>query len=220
MRRTGFALALLTLILTGPAAAEPTPSFDCAGARSPTEKAICADPTLAWFDQQLSRLYGDVRQLQSEGQRAGLRDQQRAWIGQRNACGGQAPCIIRLSWQRLQALSGLVSTRGLTGSYHYAESYATGELGLVEFPGNRVAGFIETINNSSTHQCSVDMTDLTVTGQTLSWVDPGPADGDGPCRVDITVGSGGAVVAAQNCRNWCGMSGIFAGRYQRDRTGR
>ncbi len=216
MRQTGLALvfAFLLGLAAAPACAQPVPSFECAKARSATEKTICDDFSLSWQDQQLNRLYGDVRQLLAESARTALRDEQRAWVGKRNACGGNGDCIGQLSRQRLQALSAQVNPRTLTGSFSYAEKGLAGDMTLVEFPGKRASGYIATVNTSTTHSCTVDMAGLTVDGQTLTWNDPEESDGQ-HCRVDITIGPGGAVVAANTCRSWCGMSGTFEGRYKR-----
>ena len=210
----GLGLAILIAVATVPAAADPTASFDCTKARTITEKAICKEDSLAWLDMQLNHLYTDVRQLQDEGARLALRDEQRDWVARRDACGGVSACITKLYWQRLQALAGRISKRGLTGFFEYAEKGMAGSLGLVEFPGNRAAGWIETINLGRGHMCQVDMADLRVDSQTLTWNDPEEVDGK-HCRVDLTIGPGGAVVAGQNCRNWCGMAGYFEGHYQR-----
>jgi uncharacterized protein len=223
MERTGPAIGLgvwLALLfaamvaVAAPAAAEPTASFDCTKARTATEQAICKDDSLAWLDLQLNRLYGDVRQLQSEGARPALRDEQRDWVARRDACGGTDECITRLYWQRVQSLARRIGSRGLTGQFSYAEKGMSGSLRLVEFPGNRAAGWIDTVNLVRLHICQVDMADLRVDGQSLTWNDPEEVDGK-HCRVDLTVGPGGAVVTAQDCRNWCGMAGFFEGHYQR-----
>jgi uncharacterized protein len=213
-RVSGILFALLLTTGGTPALADATASFDCTKAQTATEKAICKDDSLAWLDRELNQLYGDVRQLQAEGERLALRDDQRAWVGRRDACGGDGQCITRLYWQRLKGLAGRISTRGLTGHFTYAEQGMDGSLSLVELPGNRAAGWIETVNLGRLHICQVDMGDLRADGQTLTWNDPEEVDGK-HCRVDLTIGPGGAVVAAQDCRNWCGMAGFFEGHYQR-----
>ena len=88
-------IALLALPLAGHAA-----SFDCGKAATATEKAICADPALSQQDDQLAQLWqdhahaGDTNALQA----------QRAWIKQRNACGGDAACLKQSYAQRLTVL--------------------------------------------------------------------------------------------------------------------
>ncbi len=209
-------LALVVVGMAGaPVWADPAASFDCTKAHTPTEQAICKDESLAWLDSQLNRLYGDVRQLQGDAVRATLRDEQRAWVGQRDACAAAAPCIAQRYWQRLKALAKQSAPQGsATGSFTYVEKGMAGSLALIEFPAHRVAGWIETINVSRGHMCQVDMADLRIDGQTLTWTDPEEIDGK-HCRVDISTGPGGAVVTAQDCRNGCGMAGFFEGHYQR-----
>ncbi len=172
MREFKWTLVLLLCFVAAPALAQPAPSFDCTKARTAPEKTICGDFSLSWQDNQLNRLYGDVRQLLAESARTVLRDEQRAWVAKRNACGASGDCIGKLSSQRLMALSTLVKPQPLTGSFKYAETDVVGVMDVVEFPGKRAAGYIETVNNSTTHTCTVDMSDMTVDGQTLTWSDP------------------------------------------------
>jgi len=77
--------------LASPAAAQedvPRPSFDCAAAAQPVEALICADMELADLDAELSAAYGArVAALAGDAQ-ATLRQEQRAWSGNRGAvCG-------------------------------------------------------------------------------------------------------------------------------------
>jgi hypothetical protein len=58
------------------------PSFNCRGARSAVERAICADPVLAAKDQRMAILYE-----QTGGSRKGPVDStQWRWLAARNAC--------------------------------------------------------------------------------------------------------------------------------------
>ncbi len=83
------AILLLAGGLAGaaPTAAAPSsgPSFDCARAASPIEKAICANGGAAAYDRDLARLFNQVlAALPGEAQRAALRESQRAWVKQRD----------------------------------------------------------------------------------------------------------------------------------------
>ncbi len=213
-RTLGPALLMGAVAIAGPALAESTPSFDCTKTHTATEGAICKDQSLAWLDQQLNRLYGDTRQLLDETARASVRDEQRAWVGRRNVCGDNADCIGAAYWQRLAELEKRFDGHGITGPYTYAEPGFSGTLGLVEFPGNRAVGSIETVNLSRLHICTVDMTDLQINGRTLTWNDPDEDEGK-HCRVDIAVGPGGAVINSTTCSLWCGVAAGFDGRYRR-----
>ena len=86
------ARALLTLSLmvgTAPAvirSAAAGPSFDCAKAGKPVEKAICADPALAALDADVAAAYGRAadRVAIDAGAATRLREAQRAFIAERN----------------------------------------------------------------------------------------------------------------------------------------
>jgi tetratricopeptide (TPR) repeat protein len=68
------------------------PSFNCATARRPVEKAICADPELATLDREINAVNTKVvRQASSDSPRAGraLQRRQDDFIARRNAAFGR-----------------------------------------------------------------------------------------------------------------------------------
>jgi uncharacterized protein YecT (DUF1311 family) len=67
------------------------PSFDCAKAQTPDERAICADPRLAELDALMAKAYGQARRKNAGRSRAAARD----YLGRRGTCGGAAECITR-----------------------------------------------------------------------------------------------------------------------------
>ncbi|TWB42446.1 lysozyme inhibitor LprI family protein [Nitrospirillum pindoramense] len=79
-------LAILPLLLCASGAqAQATigPSFNCADAKTVTEKAICADPTLAALDANIAQLYKQA--LAKAGPDAGaVRAEQRRWLAYRD----------------------------------------------------------------------------------------------------------------------------------------
>jgi uncharacterized protein len=89
-----------------------TPSFDCRLDTKPVEQAICADTSLSARDRILSETYYRLADTLPQGDRIGLRDQQRDWIRRRNACtasGNMPHCIAQAYDQRiaqLRAMSG------------------------------------------------------------------------------------------------------------------
>ncbi|MDR3100549.1 MAG: lysozyme inhibitor LprI family protein [Paraburkholderia sp.] len=97
-------MALRTLALTaallapGIAAAA---SFDCGKAASATEKRICASPRLSSLDTQLTALY---QKRAAGADAAAWRDDQRAWLRERNQCGDTA-CLARVYGERLVVLA-------------------------------------------------------------------------------------------------------------------
>jgi len=91
--------------------AKPQPSFDCAKASLPAERAICASLQLAAFDHSVQDSYSYVvRHLTEVGEQDALkraRAEQRAWITQRNACGTDEACLQKSMETRLQELSAI-----------------------------------------------------------------------------------------------------------------
>ena len=99
-------LALSTSALTvSSAQAASHPSFNCRYADHITEYAICSSYWLGkldrrmayWFRKSMIRAhhFGYARQERRE---------QRAWLHQRNACGGYKKCIARKYRQRIRLL--------------------------------------------------------------------------------------------------------------------
>ena len=84
----------------------PRPSFNCRGARSSVERAICADPVLAAKDLRMATLYE-----QAGGSRRGPVDAtQWRWLAARNACARAQPsalngCIDHIYNARIAELS-------------------------------------------------------------------------------------------------------------------
>ena len=92
-----------------PVAAQSGPSFNCARARSWVERTICGDPVLADKDQRMARAYFNLVEEAREGggpgtDLSGFRDEQRAWLRQRNQCRTRA-CLHRLYDQRIGELT-------------------------------------------------------------------------------------------------------------------
>lgn len=59
-------------------------AFDCSKAVSPTEKRICADPSLAQIDHEMGALYRNV--IQKAKNVAAWKADQRAWLVERDRC--------------------------------------------------------------------------------------------------------------------------------------
>lgn len=90
-----------------PASTTNGPSFDCAKAALPAEKAICASPQLAALDRELAATYGDTLRTAAAAQQTRQRDAQKHWLAQRNACGTAADtpvCLTEIYRRRLVEL--------------------------------------------------------------------------------------------------------------------
>jgi uncharacterized protein len=74
------------------------PSFDCAKASEPDEKAICADPKLAAIDRLIADAYKNF-QPEFAGDKRKIA---RALIADRHACGSDKACIVSAMNNALQ----------------------------------------------------------------------------------------------------------------------
>ena len=85
------------------------PSFNCATARRPVEKAICANPELADLDREIDamniRIIGEAR---NSAQARTLQREQNAFIARRNAGFGRPGYDLRKAMkERMQSLVGV-----------------------------------------------------------------------------------------------------------------
>jgi uncharacterized protein YecT (DUF1311 family) len=83
----------------------PVASFDCQKAGTATEKAICSDIPLARLDRALADSYAQALSWAGDdAEKTKIRDAQRKWIAERNACGGDIGCLTSAYDARLKAL--------------------------------------------------------------------------------------------------------------------
>jgi len=87
------------------------PSFDCAKAKTPTERAICGNSELSHADARLSRIYSRLRQSLSKSNFKRLRNKQRAWLKQRNYCSDDFSCLFQSYEQRIIDLEAKLSSK-------------------------------------------------------------------------------------------------------------
>lgn len=105
--RAALVSAAVMLLSAGFALAQPAPSFNCAKAQTPAEKAICADTTLAKADADIAQRIKALGQaLDSETAKALVQDQ-RSFIKLRDQIADQAASPAA----RTQALQGLFGAR-------------------------------------------------------------------------------------------------------------
>jgi tetratricopeptide (TPR) repeat protein len=84
------------------------PSFNCATARRPVEKAICADPELADLDREINAMnIRIIREAGNSAQARALQGEQNAFIARRNAEFGRPDYDLRKAMkERMQKLVG------------------------------------------------------------------------------------------------------------------
>lgn len=100
----------------------PLPSFNCARATLPIEKLICTDVHVSRLDREISETYrdlqkyGSVEKFLSESDREKVRNDQRLWLKQRDACLESPPddrthkdCLNKIMTQRVKSLNALYS---------------------------------------------------------------------------------------------------------------
>ena len=90
-------------------------SFECAKARSPTEKIICATPELSSRDDELSRAFRK-RKAEIERQQGDVKSfiaEEHQSLTKRAACGTDLECLRAWYDQRITALGGVVPTERL-----------------------------------------------------------------------------------------------------------
>jgi uncharacterized protein YecT (DUF1311 family) len=75
----------LPAMLKAPSPLPPKPSFDCNKARTNIEITICTNPTLASVDGRLGQVYWAARNTLPSHQSQRLRQEQIAWISERDA---------------------------------------------------------------------------------------------------------------------------------------
>lgn len=96
MRHLTLSLVLAGTVLSLPVLAA-SPSFDCAKATHEAEKMICKDGELAKLDRSLAALYSSALKDASGQDKRDLKDEQRDWIKDRNACSRNSDmrgCIV------------------------------------------------------------------------------------------------------------------------------
>lgn len=93
-------LVMLTWSLCGPALAAERPSFDCAKAATPTEKAICGNDRLARLDRAIAK--GLLGLKDSFGE---MIEEQKAFLAKRDTCGADVACLAREMDSRRAALA-------------------------------------------------------------------------------------------------------------------
>jgi uncharacterized protein YecT (DUF1311 family) len=81
-----------------------SPSFDCATNRSVVEVTICGSGRLSYLDRQMDGLYGNIRRRLNRTSQRVLRDEQRAWLQQRDGCGSNETCLVEAYETRIAEL--------------------------------------------------------------------------------------------------------------------
>lgn len=95
---------VLLLLRRRPKDAKPTPSFDCAKAASPAEKAICGNYDLASWDRSVALAFRQALERNADDKEP-LKRAQKDWLHERDKCEDKVPCIDEAQWRRVDELS-------------------------------------------------------------------------------------------------------------------
>ena len=110
-RVTAAALGCALLIAANSAHAA---SFDCAKAKAPDEKAVCANRSLNDLDVTMGELFSLDKRLLPMGGRDALIGEQQAFLKRRKACGAKVGCLTELYQKRVDALRNIIETGVMT----------------------------------------------------------------------------------------------------------
>ena len=104
-----------TIVLSTPAMGQlSAPGIDCIKARSPIERALCANPALMELDRATAQAYGDML-TRAPTQRDALRLEQLHWIKQRDAaCALPGPAIAACLKNQLTARIAALAPPAIT----------------------------------------------------------------------------------------------------------
>jgi uncharacterized protein len=115
-----------------PAAGGAQPSFDCAKASTPVERAICAKPELAKADREMATLYGTLAGKLSGAAKEHLVKDQVAWLENRaKACTGRPEEVTRCLDNRYAARIATLKADG-EGPYPFVSEQTVVRSGKVK----------------------------------------------------------------------------------------
>ncbi|MBT9287830.1 lysozyme inhibitor LprI family protein [Prosthecodimorpha staleyi] len=100
-------VATTLLLLAAGTVAASAAGFDCRpyyASRTCPEIVICDTPQISAQDDQMSQVYRLLMNRLPASRAVRLRDDQRAWLDQRNGCGCDANCVLNAYDRRLNEL--------------------------------------------------------------------------------------------------------------------
>ncbi|PWF55032.1 lysozyme inhibitor LprI family protein [Massilia glaciei] len=213
-------LALLFLLASGMA---QSASFDCAKARSDTEKRICADPAVSRLDSELALVYRDT--MAGVAHKGALKGWQKQWLwSTRDDC-ADAACLGLAYAARIAELRGHTragaAAGGVSGRYerHYRNKPdKTATIDVFALPGNRVR-VLGSAHWQSANPDNVNIGDIsgvaTLDKKVLRYRDGnGDREGEIGCMLTLTF-AGDALTVSDDNRRCGGHNVTFDGAYRR-----
>lgn len=201
------ALACLSCLTARATAA----SFDCAKAKTATEKLLCSDDELGRLDEELAKAYGAAAKRLGDG--GGLRKAQATWRQrQRDAC-KDAPCLRARMQERIDELWATAKPRARTGTY----STEDGQLEVLELPQNvlRFALEITVITRSGEPHLGQLCGQVTLARGRGIYRDPQSTDDEPDCVLELVAGKDALeVLERAHCSSFSDQVSA-RGRYRR-----
>jgi uncharacterized protein len=211
---------LLGLLLWGAASAQAA-SFDCAKASSPVEQAICGDSNLSEMDRRLGKAYSSVLKILTKTEAAQIKQNQRAWVQQRDLhCDPDfsTECLLPLYQQRLLALTFRLSP----GYANTLAAKVSGEYGMHDVMFLQVQALAA--NRLAIHISGAEPT----AGRWLcEFAGTGEMDSDGKMSIVVAEDKQTVVFHFQDnhvqvdegtgTSYYCGMGGTLSGQYRKQR---
>lgn len=113
----GLSRLLVASALIGAALPAGAASFPCDKASHPDEVAICANRALNDQDVEMATLYDTLLPLLAMGGAGATRDDQKAWLAKRQACGSDVACLSKAYADRIAALKAQFAQIAAGGPY-------------------------------------------------------------------------------------------------------
>jgi len=111
MYRKTIVFAALLLLISMPAHFAKAASFDCAKAATADEIAVCKSTALSELDVKMATLFGVRMEIpMMMGASGAARDEQRAFLDERKACGSQDACIGKAYAARIAVLEQTIKS--------------------------------------------------------------------------------------------------------------
>ncbi len=213
MKRLALAAIVAAGLSAAPAAAEDaTPSFDCAKAATATEKAICDDFTLPWYDRQMAQAYKQALVMLGRVGEGELSSSQSAFLKRRDACGAATECIEEAYLTRFRELNALVADPGFDVSPFQTEN---GFAVAARYPSGLAALYVHAVSDAG-NVCFLQADDAKADGQAIHWSqNPNPDFYDDACTIVATREGDTLTIASEGaaCQDFCGLNATIDGAY-------
>ena len=114
-------VAAMFLVASHPAHAQSKAAIReayCAKKQTASEREICLDKDLTRRDGRLNEVYRELRNKLSKADFKKLRQEQRAWLRDRNLCGSKTKCLATQYEDRVAQLEQYIENRSFPGKSH------------------------------------------------------------------------------------------------------